>query len=396
MSDQPPAEATVDQPAAEAALDAGLAAAFGPDPALPLPAGTSVLRALGAAWPEVPRVQLRDLDSGASSPIVRPRSEARPPAAGPAGRLQLLGEVARGGMGAILKGRDTDLGRDIAVKVQLETHQGKTELVQRFVEEAQISGQLQHPGVVPVYELGQFPDKRPYFTMKLVKGQTLAKLLDERSDKRPACRGEEDTTSGPLVATGLPQLLKVFEQVCQTLAYAHARGVIHRDLKPANIMVGAFGEVQVMDWGLGKVLAEGGVADEQRTQLRQEVSIIRTRRSEGSEGPGSSGTQTQAGSVLGTPAYMAPEQARGDLELVDERADVFGLGAILCEILTGRPPFTGKGAEAQRRGRQGGWTTPTRGWKAAARTRNWWRWPSSAWRPSPGTGHAMRAPWPRR
>jgi serine/threonine protein kinase len=92
-------------------------------------------------------------------------------------------------MGAVLKGRDTDLGRDIAVKVLLETHQGRTELVQRFVEEAQISGQLQHPGVVPVYELGQFPDKRPYFTMKLVKGQTLAKLLDERSAKRLACLG---------------------------------------------------------------------------------------------------------------------------------------------------------------------------------------------------------------
>jgi tetratricopeptide (TPR) repeat protein len=147
----------------------------------------------------------------------------------------------------------------------------------------------------------------------------------------------------------LPPLLKVFEQVCQTLAYAHARGVIHRDLKPANVMVGAFGEVQVMDWGLAKVLPQGGTADEQRTQLRPEVSVIRTRPSDGSDGPGRAGSQTQAGSVLGTPAYMAPEQARGDVELVDERADVFGLGAILCEILTGRPPFTGKGAEAQRK-----------------------------------------------
>jgi serine/threonine-protein kinase len=262
--------------------------------------------------------------------------------------LQLLGEVARGGMGAILKGRDTDLGRDLAVKVLLETHQGKTELVQRFVEEAQISGQLQHPGIVPVYELGQLPDRRPYFTMKLVKGQTLARLLDERSDKRPACREEKDTTSGPLVATDLPQLLKVFEQVCQTLAYAHARGVIHRDLKPANVMVGAFGQVQVMDWGLAKVLPEDGTAGERRTQQRQEVSIIRTQRSAGASTPGV-GTHTQAGSVLGTPAYMAPEQARGEVELVDERADVFGLGAILCEVLTGRPPFTGKGAEAQRK-----------------------------------------------
>src|SRR5262249_3199746 len=146
----------------------------------------------------------------------------------------------------------------------------------------------------------------------------------------------------------LPQFLKIFEQVCQTLAYAHARGVIHRDLKPANVMVGAFGEVQVMDWGLAKVLAEGGIADEQRSQQRQEVSVIRTQRTQGS-GTAEIGSHTQAGSVLGTPAYMAPEQARGDVDLVDERADVFGLGAILCEILTGKPPFTGKSVEAQRK-----------------------------------------------
>jgi serine/threonine-protein kinase len=250
---------------------------------------------------------------------------------GPDARLQLHGEIARGGMGAVLKGRDTDLGRDVAVKVLLETHAGKTELARRFVEEAQIAGQLQHPGVTPVYELGLFPDRRPYFTMKLVKGKTLAALLAARTGP------EEDR----------PRFLGIFLQVCQTLAYAHARGVIHRDLKPSNVMVGAFGEVQVMDWGLAKVLAEGGVADEQRAQ-RPEVSVIRTQRSAGSSGPGE-GSQTQAGSVLGTPAYLAPEQARGDLELVDERADVFGLGAVLCEVLTGRPPYTGTGPEATRK-----------------------------------------------
>src|SRR5439155_12137203 len=109
-----------------------------------------------------------------------------------------------------------------------------------FLEEAQISGQLQHPGIVPVYELGAFADQRPYFTMKLVKGQTLATLLAQRGEP-----GQDR-----------PRFLKVFEQVCQTLAYAHARGVIHRDLKPANVMVGKFGEVQVMDWGLAKVLED--------------------------------------------------------------------------------------------------------------------------------------------
>jgi serine/threonine-protein kinase len=246
-------------------------------------------------------------------------------------RLQLVGEIARGGMGAILKGRDVDLGRDLAVKVLLETHQGKTELTQRFVEEAQINGQLQHPGIVPVYELGVFPDQRPYFTMKLVKGQTLASLLAARQD----------------VTEDRPRFVGIFAQVCQTLAYAHARGVIHRDLKPSNVMVGAFGEVQVMDWGLAKVLKEGGVADEAKARLEQ-VSVIRTMRSPDGGTP-EMGPHTQAGTLLGTPAFAAPEQARGEVDLVDERADVFGLGAILCAILTGQPPFTGKGAEALRK-----------------------------------------------
>ena len=240
-------------------------------------------------------------------------------------------------MGAILQGRDTDLGRDIAVKVLLEAHRGKPELVQRFVEEAQISGQLQHPGIAPVYELGHFADQRPYFTMKLVKGKTLATLLAARQ----APLGER------------PKFIGIFAQICQTLAYAHARSVIHRDLKPANVMDGAFGEVQVMDWGLAKVLAEGGIADEQKAQRRADVSIIRTQRSAGSDPSNGSGSHTQAGSLLGTPAYVAPEQARGEVELVDERSDVFGLGAILCEILTGLPPFTGTGAEAARKAQKG-------------------------------------------
>jgi serine/threonine-protein kinase len=292
-----------------------------PDSGPPLPIDGNVVQALAAAS----RVQLRDAEGEAPTPVAQANSDNLPRGLDPAGQLQVLGEIARGGMGAVLKGRDTRLGRDLAVKVLLETHQGKTELVQRFVEEAQIAGQLQHPGIVPVYELGQFPDKRPYFTMKLVKGQTLAALLAGR--KGPA----EDR----------PRLVGVFGQVCQTLAYAHARGVIHRDLKPSNVMVGSFGEVQVMDWGLAKVLRQGGADDEQKGQAQQTVSVIQTQRG--------AGPHTQAGSVMGTPAYMAPEQARGDGGLVDERGDVFGLGAILCEILTGEPPFTGPRAEAMRK-----------------------------------------------
>jgi tetratricopeptide (TPR) repeat protein/tRNA A-37 threonylcarbamoyl transferase component Bud32 len=333
MSEQPLPDPTVELSAPGDALDQGLAAAFGPDSGPPLPAGASVLKALASDLPSLPNVHLRDPSSGTAELIVLPTSSEMPSQQEPGSRLQLLGEIARGGMGAIFKGRDADLGRDIAVKVLLETHRGKTELAQRFLEEAQIAGQLQHPRMVPVYELGQLADERPYFTMKLVKGKTLAALLAARKD----------------AAEERVKLVGIFAQVCQALAYAHARGVIHRDLKPSNVMVGAFGEVQVMDWGLAKVLKEGGVADEQTSRERQRpetASVIRTQRSAGTPEFGSG---TQAGSVLGTPAYMAPEQARGEVELVDARADVFGLGAILCEILTGLPPFTGKNAEALRK-----------------------------------------------
>jgi serine/threonine-protein kinase len=292
---------------------------------LPATVGVSVLDALPDGAGRLPRVQLRDPAGEADAPVDRLYSPEVPdlPAAG--GRYQLFGEIARGGMGAVLKGRDADLGREVAVKVLLEAHRGRAEHLWRFVEEAQVAGQLQHPNVVPVYDLGRLPDGRLFFAMKLVKGRTLAKLLAERSAP----------------ADDRPRFLKVFEQVCQAVAYAHNHGVIHRDLKPSNVMVGGFGEVQVMDWGLAKVLAAGGTADE--TQVR-DASAVRTARGPGSTG-GGGGSETRAGSILGTPAYMPPEQARGEVERLDERVDVFALGAILCEVLTGRPPHVGRAAD---------------------------------------------------
>jgi serine/threonine-protein kinase len=308
---------TVDEFSAPSdALDAGLAAGFGPPRS-----------SLGDLRP----VLLKEAE-GDSAHVVKPKSDAMPAAEETGDRYQLQGEIARGGMGAVLRGRDVDLGRDLAVKVLLEKHVHRPEVARRFIEEAQIGGQLQHPGVVPVYDIGRFGD-RPFFTMKLVKGHTLQALLAERTDP----------------AADRPRFLGIALQVAQAMAYAHAKGVIHRDLKPANVMVRAFGQVQVMDWGLAKVLTEGGADDEERAGRHQAAggTLIRTARTTGSGG--SFGTDTEAGSLLGTPAYMPPEQANGDVANLDRRADVFGLGAILCEVLTCKPPYLGRSNEEVRR-----------------------------------------------
>lgn len=280
---------------------------------------SGILLTVDPAVGPVPRVLLRDGSAIDGRPALA-CTEVMPSSAGDAGRYQLHGEIARGGMGVVLQGRDVDLGRDVAVKVLLEKHRDSPEMIHRFVEEAQIAGQLQHPGIIPVYELGRLHDDRLYIAMKLIRGRTLAALLESRGDAN-----EER-----------PRYLAIFEQLCQAMAYAHSCGVIHRDLKPSNVMAGRFGEVQVMDWGLAKVIDRGGIADEERSLRSQaEIAPVRTLRT------GSSANESRAGSVLGTPCYMAPEQARGLLDTLDERADVFGLGAILCEILTGLPPYTG-------------------------------------------------------
>ena len=196
----------------------------------------------------MPHVLLRDTETETGpGPIVKPSSPEMPAPGERPERYQLFGEIARGGMGAILRGRDVDLGRDLAVKVLLDPTRTSPRWSGGSSRRRRSAASSSTRAIVPVYELGTFADRRPFFTMKLVKGRTLADLLRAR----------------PSPADDLPRFLSIFESIAQTMAYAHARGVIHRDLKPSNVMVGSFGEVQVMDWGLAKVLPQGGAADDE-------------------------------------------------------------------------------------------------------------------------------------
>jgi tetratricopeptide (TPR) repeat protein/tRNA A-37 threonylcarbamoyl transferase component Bud32 len=237
----------------------------------------------------------------------------------------LLEALGQGGMGEVYRSRDPGLGRDLALKVLRPRWQGHREAESRFEQEARITGSLQHPGIVPVHNLGRLPDGRLYFTMKVVRGRTFAEILHQPGERAAEQRAED---------------IVVFEKVCQTLAYAHSKGVIHRDVKPLNIMVGAFGEVQVMDWGLAKVLPRDSARQEE--PATDPASSMMPARSE------ESALHSRAGDVLGTYAYMAPEQACGSVDQLDERCDVFGLGSMLCEVLTGQPPYTGPTAAVLR------------------------------------------------
>lgn len=237
-------------------------------------------------------------------------------------RYVLSKEIACGGMGIIYRATDKAFGREVAIKVLKDKFGTSSEAARRFADEAQITGQLQHPSIPPAHDLGILPDRRLFLAMKLIRGRTLDALLTER----------------PAPSYELSRFVAVFEQVCQAIAYAHAHQVIHRDLKPANVMVGNYGEVQVMDWGLAKVLG-GRIPDSTDADDTRKATEIHSLRDSDLE-------FTQAGSVLGTPSFMPPEQAIGAIDKIDERSDVFGLGGILCVILTGRAPFAEDTAES--------------------------------------------------
>jgi len=249
-----------------------------------------------------------------------------PPAHGGAprqvlGPYEILEELGRGGMGVVMKARDPALKREVALKLMRKEAYERDTWRMRFVEEAQITGQLEHPGIAPVYFLGKNSKGYEFFSMKLVAGRTLAQLLELRATDAAIQR-----------EFALPRLLSIFERVCETVEFAHSRGVLHRDIKPANIMIGAHGEVWVLDWGLAKVLATQANPDDSRPLGAQAVNSIREE----------AGALTASGSVIGTPSYMAPEQAHG--ESLDERGDLYSLGAVLFEILTGELPVGGKQA----------------------------------------------------
>jgi CRP-like cAMP-binding protein len=263
-------------------------------------------------------------------------SMARPVAPGPQKKLSSevtlryvdKGEVARGGMGSIRKVFDQNLQRSVAMKVMFPEHRSEAKIVQRFAEEAQIMGQLEHPNIVPVHDFGE-DDGTRYFTMLYVRGKTLTELLAEETDADPR--------------ELYFKFLNIFLRVLDAVAFAHSRGVVHRDLKPDNIMVGNFGEVYLMDWGIAKLLHRlGGLtssgAEPGRTialpaigKNLDDLAPVRVSRAQGDE----------TGQIIGTFFYMSPEQANAQLERIDERTDIFLLGGVLYEILTKQPPYMG-------------------------------------------------------
>lgn len=269
----------------------------------------------------MPAVGLVNLYDGQSATLgtvsLRVRQSTEPHALKTCVRYRRGDMVAHGGMGAIHEARQASMGRKVAMKVMLRSWDESS--VKRFVDEARITGMLEHPNIVPVHELGVDEDEQLFYTMKFVRGVTLAEVLAALS------LGNEETARKYPLAT----LLTIFQKVCDAVAFAHSRTVWHRDLKPENVMIGDFGEVLVMDWGLAKEAGFGTLDAPQDTP--EELAET-------------SSPRTLEGTVLGTPAYMAPEQARGETTLLDHRSDVYALGAILYEILHLQPLVRGETA----------------------------------------------------
>jgi serine/threonine-protein kinase len=241
-------------------------------------------------------------------------------AAGTAGRFRILRFHDRGGLGEIFLARDEELHRDVALKRMQERHADDPQSRCRFVVEAEITGGLEHPGIIPVYGLGHFDDGRPFYAMRFIKGDSLKDAIRQfHQAERPGRDPGERSLA-------LRRLIGRFLDACNAVAYAHSRGVLHRDLKPGNVLLGPYGETLVVDWGLAKVIG--------RPESAPAVGEATLRLS-----ADSGLAPTSPGSVIGTPAYMSPEQARGDLDALGPASDVNSLGATLYQLLTGRAAF---------------------------------------------------------
>ena len=235
---------------------------------------------------------------------------------------------AKGGLGQVSLARDEKLKRRVALKEIRPDKRANPEIRRRFLAEAEITGQLEHPGIVPIYDLDEGNDGEVRYAMRFVEGRTLGDAVREYYQD-----------PSPLAFRGL---LQRFVNVCETIAYAHSQGVIHRDLKPANVLLGDYGETLVVDWGLAKRLADSPAKSTPVTIPSIATTSALDETTDYVETPADDNSLTLAGQVLGTPAYMAPEQAKGDVAAIGVPADVYGLGAILYEILTGRHPSQGR------------------------------------------------------
>jgi WD40 repeat protein/tRNA A-37 threonylcarbamoyl transferase component Bud32 len=250
-------------------------------------------------------------------------------------RYHVLRPHDKGGIGEVFVALDQELNREVALKEMQDRYAEDAPSHARFVREAEITGNLEHPGIVPVYGLGQYAGGRPYYAMRFIRGETLKDAIARHH------RTTEGRARSPEFE--LRALLMRFVTVCNTLAYAHSRGVIHRDVKPANIMLGQYGETLVVDWGMAKAVTEDGKGTD---ALAEPALMPRLADS----------IETQAGAAMGTPAYMSPEQAAGRLDLLGPASDIYSLGATLYTLLTGRPPIEGKEtAEVLRKAQRGEW-----------------------------------------